>query len=526
LTLHSSSLPLEDATGPQTNGRRYGGPLTVTSSPSSATSPAGAESGIVIVANRGPRDFVWRNGRWVTRTASGGLVSMLTPLARQPGTVWFCCVSEPPDAQRARQGLFTTAADQAASRLHVVPVPLPAEVYHAYYGEISNEVLWMLQHHVIGAGGYERLDARRHRAWTDGYLEANRRLAAAIAASCSAPRAFLLQDYHLYPLPGLLRASFPSTPILHFTHIPFPDVSMLKLLPRSWRETILSGLLGADVVGLQTQGDIQAFLGCCAEYPKAAVDPVRSIVAADDGRHVAVRAYPASVDPRALRRSMRSEAVAAARARLGMPAEQLSIVRVDRLDPSKNQLNGFLAFARLLELRPELRRRVRFLAFLVPSRTDLSVYRAYRDAIYQTIEAINERFAADCGGPPIQIFYTNDRDQALAAMESCDVLLINSLEDGMNLVAKEWAVVSQRPGVLIVSETAGVVDEAAGSALLVSPLDVEGTARAMAEALEMPRLERSARLARFRERVNRWTAWDWLLAQLADLSLGAARAIR
>src|SRR6185437_5112460 len=145
---------------------------------------------------------------------------MLAPLARRASVAWFCCVSEPPDAQQARQGLYTTAADQTDPRLHVVPVPLPAETYHAYYGQISNEVLWMLQHQIIGQGGYERLDTGHHQAWADGYLEANRRLASSVASTCPSASALLIQDYHLYPLPGLLRASFPNTPILHITHLP------------------------------------------------------------------------------------------------------------------------------------------------------------------------------------------------------------------------------------------------------------------------------------------------------------------
>jgi trehalose 6-phosphate synthase len=218
--------------------------------------------------------------------------------------------------------------------------------------------------------------------------------------------------------------------------------------------------------------------------------------------------------------------VAAARQRLAPDLEGATIIRVDRIDPGKNQLIGFAAFARLLELQPDLRGRVRFLAFLVPSRTDLSIYRAYLDAIYREIDAINQRFGSDGADPPIRVFYTNDRDQALAAMEACDVLLVNSLADGMNLVAKEWAVVSQRPGALIVSETAGVAEEMGDSALLVSPLDIEGTALAMAQALEMPALERSHRLTRLRDRVTRWTAEDWLSAQLAALGLTPPKTAR
>lgn len=478
-------------------------------------------SGIVIVANRGPNDFVWRDGHWITRTAAGGLVSMLTPVARRADVAWFCCVSEPPDAELARRGLFTTAADQTDPRLHVVPVPLSAQTYQGYYGRVSNEVLWMLQHHVIGNGGFDYLDAARHAAWSC-YVDANTALAAAITRSGRRPRAFLVQDYHLYPLPALLRQTFRSTPILHFTHIPFPDPPVLRLIPEPWRQTILGGLLGADIVGLQTPNDVRSFLACCAELVNAPVDWDARSVTAPDGRTVAVRAYPASVEPRALRRTMRSAAVAEAHQRLACERGEMTIIRVDRLDPSKNQKVGFLAFERLLESRPDLCGRVRFLAFMVPSRTDLSIYRAYRDEVYATIERINQRFGEACGGPPIVVYYSNDQEQAFAAMRLCNVLLVNSLQDGMNLVAKEWAVIAEEPGVLIVSETAGVAAEAANSALLISPLDVEGTAAALASALEMPAPERRARHRRFLDRIASWTARHWLDAQLADLGLGLA----
>src|SRR6266496_4220882 len=245
------------------------------------------DTDIIIVANRGPNDFVWENDGWVTRTASGGLVSMLTPLAREPHVAWFCCVSEPPDAQQARQGLYTTAADQTDPRLHVTPVPLPAATYHAYYGLISNEVLWMLQHHVIGVGGFEFLDRARHQAW-GRYLEANARLASAIAGT--------------------------------------------RPLPQAWRETILRGMLGADVVGLQTRMDVRSFLACCEEFLDVPVDRVQGAVRVSAERQVCVRAYPASVDTRALQRLMRSREVADAQARLEPDYAEMNIIRVDRLD--------------------------------------------------------------------------------------------------------------------------------------------------------------------------------------------------
>jgi len=200
--------------------------------------------GVVIVANRGPNDFVWDDGAWRTRRATGGLVSMLEPLARRPDVAWFCCVSEPPDAALDRDLLFTTAADQADPGLHVVPVPVPADVYHAYYGLVSNEVLWMLQHQLVAADSAV-VTPERQRAWESGYLVANTRLARAIERHVESARAILIQDYHLYPLPALLRVRFPTTPILHFTHIPFPEPAVFNLLPESWRAAILDGRASA-----------------------------------------------------------------------------------------------------------------------------------------------------------------------------------------------------------------------------------------------------------------------------------------
>ena len=479
-----------------------------------------ADSGkIVLVSNRGPNDFIWQDERWVPRTASGGLVSMIEPLSRQAEVSWFCCVSEPRSANGARSALWTTAEDQRDPQHHVVPVPLPAKIYQAYYGAISNEVLWMLQHHLVGQFGYSSLDAARHHAWNKGYLEANRRMLVAIRASGVQPRAFLVQDYHFYPLPQLLRQVFPDTPSLHFTHIPFPDAATLKLIPQAWRETILHGLLGADVIGMQTLWDARPFLGCCQELLGLDVDYQQSAVLASDGRIVRVQVFPASIEPAEVRRALQSSASAKARERLAPHMDKLTVIRVDRLDPSKNQIIGFKAFGRLLEMRPELRGNLRFLAFLVPSRTDLGVYREYRDAVFSAIKEVNERYAAECGFEPISVFYTNDREQALAAMEKCDVLVANSREDGMNLVVKEWAIASQRPGVAIVAETAGVASEFGGSTLQISPLDVEGTAEAMSWALNMPVAERRARLQQLRSKIELWTAQHWLAAQLQALNI-------
>src|SRR5262249_24990708 len=161
---------------------------------------------------------------------------------------------------------------------------------------------------------------------------------------------------------------FPEIPILHFTHIPFPDAATLKLIPQQWRDTALKGLLGADIICMQTLWDARPFLGCCEEILGAEGDYKNSTVLAPDDRLVRVRVFPAGTDPEEVRKTLSSPEVAAARQRLSQYVDKPTIIRVDRLDPSKNQIIGFQAFGRLLESRPELRGQVRFLAFLVPSR--------------------------------------------------------------------------------------------------------------------------------------------------------------
>lgn len=474
------------------------------------------DDNIVIVSHRGPHDFVYEQGQWLARRSTGGLASLLEPLARQPNVTWFCCVSEPAGCEPERDHLFTTAKDQTDPELNVVPVPLPAAMYAAYYGTISNGVLWRAHHSLAALPGEWAYNAEHYRAW-ETYLQANLHMARAIAATELPVRAFLIHDYHLYPLSRMLRELYPRVPSLHFVHLPFPEPQGLRLLPRPWRQTLLEGLLGADVVALQTETDVASFVACCRVFLRAAVDPVTGQVHLPSGRSVAVRALPVSVDPEKIRSFLSHAETARARETLQSHIREHTVVRVDRLDPVKNHILGFQAFGRLLELHPEWRGRVRFLAFVIPSRTDDSIYRDYRESVNRQIEAVNDRFRAEAGADPIVVFYSHDHAQALAAMERCDVLLINSRQEGISLLAKEWAIASQKPGVLVVSETVAGSAEIENCGLLVCPLDVEGTAEALAQAIAMPMEQRHQSLNRIRQQVEQWTAGHWLQALLRSL---------
>jgi trehalose 6-phosphate synthase len=238
-------------------------------------------------------------------------------------------------------------------------------------------------------------------------------------------------------------------------------------------------------------------------------------------RTVRVRAFPASIDPERLRLFQSSTTVAGARERLMPHTRAQNIVRVERIDPTRNQLLGVAAFERLLELHPELCPSLRLVMVLIPSRTDATVYRSYHDELLAAVERVNDRFASAAGFPPIHLVYSNDYADAVAALEIADVLFLNVRRNGMDLLAKEWAILAKKPGVLVVSETTGISEETVETAIQISPLDLEGSAAAVRAALQMPLPERISRLDQFREAVEKWTLRDWLNAQLDQLGLPA-----
>ncbi len=288
----------------------------------------------------------------------------------------------------------------------------------------------------------------------------------------------------------------------------------------------MEGLSAADVVGFQTERYAHNFLRAAESFlPGARVDH-RARRVLRDGRarrprpplpHQPGRGGDATGSP-----PPRAPGDAAEQMRAGA-ADQI-IVRVDRLEPSKNILRGFAAFELLLQRNPRLRGRVTMLAFLVPSRTGLREYGDYGRQVQGAVERINARYGR-AGYRHVQLFYENDYPQAIAGLSIADVVLVNPLIDGMNLVAKEAALVSQRDAVLVLSETAGAYDQMAEHVLPVAPADVAGTADALAQALAMPARERARRHAGLREGVERQDIGWWLRSQLEDMArIGARRS--
>ncbi len=421
---------------------------------------------------------------------------------------------------RVVRKLIDTVLPGQDVQLHLVD--LDRSVFEPYYNIIANPFLWFLQHRMFAPAYGPNVDASLLAAWRGGYRPANDAIAdAAIAAAGDDPRPIiLLQDYHLYLAAGRIRRRLPNATILHFNHIPWPAASEWQMLPAGMRRTICEGLLECDIVGLQTDRYASNFLDTVASSVRDARVEPDSRTVRWRGRRVPVRTYPISVDPEGLDRFARSEEVQRRverlRERLARAGNPKLVVRADRIEPSKNALRGFLAFEELLAHEPQLRDQVRFLAVMAPTRTSITEYSEYAGAVREVVARING--LSDPDDAPIWISDGSDYAMAIAALRLADVVLVNPLVDGMNLVAKEAVLVGERNPVLILSETAGAAEQLASDSLVVAPADIAGTAGQLLRALEMPEEQRRFRLRRLRMSVRHEDVRWWLDRQLRDIA--------
>jgi len=498
--------------------------MTSTSSPTSPLAAAAlrllGERRLILGVNRGPVTFsAGADGKLRARRGSGGVVTALSQVGEYVPVTWVAATMNDAERRAARDPEAVTRA-LPTDRVKLRLAPVERSVFEAAHNVIANPLLWFFQHEMWNLPERPMIDAPIMRAWQRGYVRLNEAFAEAILDEVPRddrePR-IMLHDYHLYLAATTIRRARPDAILSHFTHIPWPSSSLWQVLPPVIREGIARGLLANDIVGFQTARYAHNFLRCVESFvPNARVN-FRSRTVAHDGRLTRVRVYPISIDVAATRRVATTAAARHRRAELEAISAERILVRVDRLEPSKNILRGFHAFEALLELHPELRGRLTFLAFLVPSRTGIREYRDYGRKVRDAAERINARFGRH-GRVPVQIFFENNYAQALAALAIADVVLVNPLIDGMNLVAKEAAVVNDRNGVLVLTETAGAYDQMADGVLPVAAADIVGTADALATALAMPLAERRARLKRLRAGVEREDISWWLRRQLVDLA--------
>jgi trehalose 6-phosphate synthase len=302
--------------------------------------------------------------------------------------------------------------------------------------------------------------------------------------------------------------------LTHFVHIPWPGPDYWSILPPQMRSAILEGLLGADLVGFQTHDDVLNFIRTCQQYLTrvGAKYKLQRVWYRNHATHV--RAFPISIDVQGLRRVARSAEVAQLRKEIEeLLGDRQLILRIERIEPSKNIIRGFQAFEEMLVTYPEYRERVMFLAILVPSRMDLGEYRDYLEEVMAAVGRINAAYATGTW-EPVRILVGEKYERAVAAMQCHDVLLVNSIADGMNLVAKEGPVVNRREGQLVLSERTGAREQLESAAIVISPCDISATAVALHKALSMSKSERRWRARELRRLVEQEDIYWWLCRQI------------
>jgi trehalose 6-phosphate synthase len=477
---------------------------------------------LILASNRGPISFQrTAMGSIRRRRGTGGVVSAISAVSRYANPTWICSPVSETDREVARENHRESIAVSTKDYDFLLRfVLIPQQVYDDYYSVVSNPLLWFLQHYMWDAPRNPTFTPQMWSAW-ENYRYANRLFADAIGEEverANRPAIVMLQDYHLYLCPGQLRDRLGGDCLLsHFVHIPWAGPDYWMILPPRVREEILSSLCTLDVLGFHTSRYVVNFLRTCQSLlPGAEVDySMRTVTWG--GRTLRVRNYPISVDLTALQRLARSKSTLGQRQHLLPRLGEKTIVRVDRIEPSKNIVRGFEAFDLLLEEHPEHLGQVRLISSLVPSRLQVDEYQRYFEEIVVLAQRINLKYG-DREWQPVKLYVGEHYPRAVATMRLYDVLLVNPILDGMNLVAKEGPVVNERDGVLVLSEGAGACEELAEAALVVSPYDVVEMAESLHVALTMPEVERKKRADRLREIVEGHTVTDWLHDQLVDLS--------
>jgi trehalose 6-phosphate synthase len=485
---------------------------------------------LTIVSNRGPAEFgLDESGIRTVRRGGGGLVTALSGLVKHRQALWIASAMSDEDVSVAESaGGEPVEIEVDGVSYDVCLVASDPAAYDRFYNVIANPILWFIQHYLWDLSNAPDIRRAEVEAWESGYKVINSDIAAQVVKSIEGQEEpiVMLHDYHLYMAPGEIRAARPDAFLQFFVHIPWSQPDSWRVLPNRWREEIYNSMLANDIIGFHTTAYCRNFLQCCRELMELEVDWERGAVIHGD-RETWVRAYPLSIDANRMFQAADSEEVAYYERELLKRRRDHLVIRVDRADLSKNVLRGFSAFDTFLEQHPEFHEKVTFIAHLQPSRLDVPEYAEYMERIEALVAVVNHRHGTTDWMPIDLKIYENFPD-AVARYKHYDLLMVNSLFDGMNLVAKEGPAVNTRDGVVMLSENTGSHEELGESALSVNPFDIQEQADTIYRALTMEPEERSLRADRIKEIITERDPGDWVDEQIADIKakLGASSLSR
>ena len=484
-----------------------------------------AKRPFILVSNRGPVEHQMSgDGRPEARRGSGSVVTAYSQMAQDFEFTWVASAMGEGDRLVSDHGRSPhLKSPLPGHQINLKYVVTPRRVYHKYYNVLCNPLLWFLQHYMWNPPYNPNVDAAVHDAWETGYIPVNQAFANAVIEEATvfskthekAP-IVISHDYHLYLMPEFVRQGVPDAVIQHFVHIPWPTPQYWHMIPDYITRRICESLCATDILGFQTLGDVRCFLDTVDEFiPDTIVDRNNHTVIWN-GRTTSVKFYPLSINVEEVQRIANSPRALEYESKLSSDTGEINIVRIDRAEPNKNVIRGFRAYELMLNRYPELKGKVKFLAFLVPSRTHIRQYKRYMDEIHQVIQQINNNH----GTPewqPIVPFIENNYTQAIAGMKLYDVLLVNTIIEGMNLVAKEGPVVNSRNGVIVLSHSSGVYQQLSDGVVSISPTDIEGTMEALHQAITMSAEDRKIKAEKLYESVCREDINHWLYRQTKDI---------
>ncbi|HRJ06410.1 MAG TPA: bifunctional alpha,alpha-trehalose-phosphate synthase (UDP-forming)/trehalose-phosphatase [Candidatus Saccharibacteria bacterium] len=463
---------------------------------------------LVIVSNRLPINVSRKNGKLIFEESAGGLARAMSSLEQQD-RIW---VGWPGIAADDLTEEEKVEVETELAAFGCYPVHLASEQVEQFYEGYSNDTLWPLFHY------FQSLSHHRDEYWA-AYQEVNRLFADAVESCSEQSGSIWVHDYHLMMLPGILRERLARATIGFFLHIPFPSFEIYRLLPQ--RKELLRGLLGADLIGFHIYDYARHFLSSCLRL--LGLSSYQGLLEYD-GRTVKTDAYPIGIDYDKFRNALSEGSVKKSISALNESHKgQKLIISVDRLDYSKGIPERLEAFRILLADYPQFREKVRLVMVAVPSRTEVETYQNLRDQIEQTVSRINGEYGTVDWAPISYQFQNLPFEEVVALYAAADVALVTPIRDGMNLVAKEYVASKQnKPGVLILSEMTGAIDELP-EALSINPSDAKSVAEAMHHALRMSKREQLRRLSVMQRRLKSYTVQAWANDFLQDLEAAGGK---
>ena len=475
---------------------------------------------IIVASNRGPVVFKKdEKGKIELIRGAGGIVGSMIPFLERTHGKWVSSAIGECDQYVNNKYNSKVPVPLEEPEYYVQFIKTEEDIYNDFNGKFANPLLWFIHHSMWNPPYSPCADEELHQAW-DSYQHVNERFAAAIGEDVYNSKIVpivMLQDYHLYLTPKLIRKQHPDVLMSQFVHIPFPPPEIFQQLPNHMQIEILDSILTNDILGFHIPRYMNNFLQTIKQIlPNASVDDIMGDIHYN-GHICHVRTYPISVDMETLQKQAKDPNILAKDVEVDKIVGDCKLIyRTDRTDLSKNIIRGFQAYDMFLERYPEWRGKVKFVATLMPSRLDIKIYREYTDKIREIVKEINEKYGTP-DWQPIKYICRGDYELVIALLKRYDVLMVNPILDGMNIVAKEGSVVNDNNGVLVLSTGAGCYEELKDGVICINPFDLRQTAESIDMALLMDEKTKTQMISKTRDAIRRNDLNKWVSDQLSDI---------